>query len=197
MPGREFSSYNDLPDSVTAIRDITDIVQARQELEKALAEIDEAERAAIFEEWIHLRQESVVTRGRFLTVVGAGLGIASLLLAGIFSWNRMLQRRVGLKTRELEAELTERTGVLEVQLRDAGVQLPVDRELLRRSPTVVAEALALIERAGSDDALLAELAPLRLASEIGDDEARLAYLRSLLEELPEELIERSLAGTTA
>jgi transcriptional regulator with GAF, ATPase, and Fis domain len=41
MPDREFTSHNDLPDTVTAIRDITDIAQGRQELDQALAEAKE------------------------------------------------------------------------------------------------------------------------------------------------------------
>ncbi len=41
MPDREFTSHNDLPDPVTAIRDITDSGQARQELGQALAEAKE------------------------------------------------------------------------------------------------------------------------------------------------------------
>jgi hypothetical protein len=60
---------------------------------------------------------------------------------------------------------------------------------------VLAAALALVERAEGDDALLEELAPEPLAgAPAGDPASRLAYLRELLRELPEELVERSLAG---
>lgn len=41
MPDREFTSHDDLPETATAIRDITDIAQARQELGQALAEAKE------------------------------------------------------------------------------------------------------------------------------------------------------------
>jgi hypothetical protein len=73
----------------------------------------------------------------------------------------------------------------------------VDRARILASPSVLREALALIERAGSDDALLAELAPKVLACDDGNEEARLAHLRSLLAELPEELMQRSLAADEA
>ena len=73
-----------------------------------------------------------------------------------------------------------------------GVSLPIDRARLRESPSVLAEALALIERARSDDALLAELAPVELARAPDGDEPRLAYLRELLDGLPEELILRGV-----
>ena len=57
---------------------------------------------------------------------------------------------------------------------------------------MVAEAIALIERARADDALLAELAPEELALAPDGDAARLAYLRELLAELPDELMLRAI-----
>jgi len=92
----------------------------------------------------------------------------------------------------LEDELAAGTGALEVQLRDAGLSLPVDRELLRASPSVIASALELAERAAHDDALLLSLAPEPLASGAHDEAARLASLRALLADLPEELVQRFL-----
>ncbi len=92
----------------------------------------------------------------------------------------------------LAEDLAARTGALEVQLRTQRVALPLDRKLLRESPSVLAEALALIERAGSDDALLAELAPAELALAVDAGAARLAYLRELLAGLPEELTLRGV-----
>ena len=56
----------------------------------------------------------------------------------------------------------------------------------------LAAALALIERARADDALLAALVPAELAHPAGEGEARLAYLRQLLEGLPEELLLRGV-----
>jgi hypothetical protein len=98
-------------------------------------------------------------------------------------------------TRELESlerELQRKTGALEIQLRSRGVVRPIDRRLLRESPTATARALELIDRASEDDLLLGELAPRELATSV-DPSARIEYLRALLADLPEELIERSLA----
>ena len=91
----------------------------------------------------------------------------------------------------LEHELQRKTGALEIQLRNCGAVRPIDRSALRESPTAVARALELIDRASEDDLLLEELAPRELATSI-DSSARIEYLRSLLANLPEELIERSL-----
>ena len=82
------------------------------------------------------------------------------------------------------------SGALEIQLRDAGVVRPIDRRELRESPSAVARALELIEEAAHDDALLEALAPDELAAAV-DPSERVAYLRELLSDLPEELIERS------
>jgi len=90
----------------------------------------------------------------------------------------------------IEQELQTATGAIEIQLRDAGVVRPIDRRELRESPSAVASALELIERAARDDGLLDELAPDELALAI-DPSERIAYLRALLSDLPEELIERS------
>jgi DNA repair exonuclease SbcCD nuclease subunit len=97
-------------------------------------------------------------------------------------------------TRELESlehELQRKTGALEVQLRNCGVVRPIDRHALRESPTATAGALELIDRAAEDERLLEELAPRELATSM-DPGARVEYLRELLADLPEELIERSL-----
>ena len=57
-------------------------------------------------------------------------------------------------------------------------------------PSVVGQALELIELAGEDPEVLAELAPEHLAGLTDQEPA--AYLRALLEELPEELLARAL-----
>jgi exonuclease SbcD len=90
----------------------------------------------------------------------------------------------------IERDLETTTGVLEIQLRDAGVVRPIDRRELRESPSAVARALELIEQAAHDDALLEAFAPDELAAAV-DPSERIAYLRELLPELSEELIERS------
>ena len=92
----------------------------------------------------------------------------------------------------LAAELAARSGALEVELRSERVTVPVDREALRAAPTVLSQALEILDRAAIDDGLLEELAPETLAATPGNDTERIAYLRELLRDLPEDLIERCL-----
>jgi DNA repair exonuclease SbcCD nuclease subunit len=114
--------------------------------------------------------------------------VVRIELAGETPLAPQLRRR---EDREALAEELETTaGVLEIQLRDAGVMRPIDRDALRESPSAIARALELIEHAQGDDTLLEELAPEELAMAVDPDE-RVAYLRGLLADLPEELIERS------
>ena len=102
-----------------------------------------------------------------------------------------LRRRETLAA--IEEDVASHCGALEVQLRAANVTRPIDRQRLRDSPTLLAHALALIDRAVREPSLLAELAPAELARVVPDgDAARLDYLRELLVDLPDELIERSL-----
>jgi DNA repair exonuclease SbcCD nuclease subunit len=96
----------------------------------------------------------------------------------------------------LEDDLAAGCGAVEVQLRDAGVRLPSDRGALREAPTVLSEALSLIEQLHGEDTLLLELEPAPLARDPRDDAVRLRYLRELLDDLPEELVERCLPGAS-
>ena len=96
----------------------------------------------------------------------------------------------------LEIELAARTGALEVQLRDTGVSRPIDRVALASSPTAFARALELIERAAQEPELLSQLMPNDLAAATEPD-ARVEYLRGLLADLPEELIERSITDSVS
>jgi DNA repair exonuclease SbcCD nuclease subunit len=114
--------------------------------------------------------------------------VVRIELAGETPLAPQLRRREAREA--LAEELEAMTGALEIQLRDAGVMRPIDRDALRESPSAIARALELIERAQSDDALLEELAPEELAAAV-DPIDRGAYLRGLLADLPEELIERS------
>jgi len=98
---------------------------------------------------------------------------------------------------EIEAELAERTGALEVQLRTRGLSQPIDTEALRASPTVVAAALDLIDAVRTDPARLDTLAPEELATPVAHGEQRQRYLEDLLADLSQELIERSFAGDEA
>jgi DNA repair exonuclease SbcCD nuclease subunit len=114
--------------------------------------------------------------------------VVRIELAGETPLAPQLRRREDRET--LAEELGATTGALEIQLRDAGVMRPIDRDALRESPSATARALELIGHAQSDDALLEELAPEELATAV-DPTDRVAYLRELLADLPEELIERS------
>jgi len=98
---------------------------------------------------------------------------------------------------EIEAELAERTGALEVQLRTRDLSQPIDTEALRASPTVVAEALDLIDTLRTNPARLDEWAPEELATPVAHGEERERYLEELLADLSQELIERSFAGDDA
>ena len=92
----------------------------------------------------------------------------------------------------LEEDLAAGTGALEVQLRDAGLRPPVDRERLREAPSVLAEALRLLERAAEDDTLLLSLAPEALARALPGEAPRAEALRELLAGLEPELVQRFL-----
>jgi DNA repair exonuclease SbcCD nuclease subunit len=94
-------------------------------------------------------------------------------------------------------ELRDRCGVLELELRAAGVRLPVDRDELRGAPTLLAEVLALIERAERDPALLEGLAPPKLARDIAAGPERLSYLRQLLAGAADEAALRFVAAEEA
>jgi DNA repair exonuclease SbcCD nuclease subunit len=151
--------------------------------------------------WEHLRVDSIADRESVRALVSqltdavaalavdAGELIVRIDLAGETRLAPTLRRR---EEREaIEAELQSASGALEIQLRDAGIVRPFDRRALHESPSAIAQTLELIERAAEDDDLLAELAPIRLATDV-DASERTTYLRELLAELPEELIERSV-----
>lgn len=92
--------------------------------------------------------------------------------------------------RAFEEDVAEQAGVLEVQLRTETLRPLRDLAAVRGVPSVVGQALELIELAGEDPEVLAELAPEHLAGLTDQEPA--AYLRALLEELPEELLARAL-----
>jgi len=105
--------------------------------------------------------------------------------------------RGGDELSQLAQGLAARSGLLELELRASGLRPPLDRARLRETPSVLSEALAWIERAGADPALLAGLAPAELARTFDDDAARRAYLRELLAELPGELTLRCVDAESA
>jgi len=89
--------------------------------------------------------------------------------------------------RDLEEALQDELGIADLELRIRGVVRPVGLDDYRDSPTVLGTTLELIDRARSDDALLAELCPADLA---GAPEDKLAYLRELLEGAGHDLAAR-------
>ena len=90
--------------------------------------------------------------------------------------------------------LGEALGALDVEVRDAGLSLPIDLSRHVDQRHVLGEALELIKQAGRDDSLLTRLAPSELA--VGDEQAeereRLQYLRGLLDGLDAAAAERLL-----
>jgi len=90
--------------------------------------------------------------------------------------------------------LGETLDALDVEVRDVGLHRPIDFAHYAGQQHVLGEALALIERAQEDDALLSRLDPLDLA--LGDEyphgPERLSYLRELLNGLDAAAAEQLL-----
>ena len=100
---------------------------------------------------------------------------------------------------DLAEYLCESLGVLDVEVRDAGLHPPIDLSHHVGQRHVLGEALELIRLAGQDDTLLSRLAPSELAG--GDEQAeegqRLQYLRELLDGLDAAAAERLLRSDSA
>jgi DNA repair exonuclease SbcCD nuclease subunit len=135
--------------------------------------------------------EDLARRIDALRGAGADEIAVRIELAGTSPLARAL--RDGDERSQIEEELAALTGALEVQLRTHGLSQPFDRTSLRESPTVVSKALDLIEAAAGDPVLLEELAPEDLATAVPGDTERHAYLVTLLPDLADELIQRSVA----
>ena len=96
--------------------------------------------------------------------------------------------------RDLERELLERTGVLEVQVRARGLRRPRDLVELGETPSVLAKALELAREVHDDETALLRAAPQTLAglpSNATSDERR-DYLRGLVQGIEYDLVERCL-----
>lgn len=128
---------------------------------------------------------------------GPGELAARLVLTGPCALARVLRRETD--RRELEEDLLDRTGAVEVQLDVRGVHEPRDVDALRRTPCVLAEALDVLEEVAADPRRLLALVPRELAGveDDADDDARLAYAVELLDGLQEELFERGLREADA
>jgi DNA repair protein SbcD/Mre11 len=95
----------------------------------------------------------------------------------------------------LADELTETTNALEVQLKTRGLHAPRDLDVLRATPSVVAETLKLIEdlRSGTRNISDLKIGPLAMADagKLDGDEQR-DYLMSLLDDMEETYLTRAL-----
>ena len=94
--------------------------------------------------------------------------------------------------------LGEALGVLEVEVRDAGLYSPIDLSRHVGQRHVLGEALALLQRARKDDSVLSRMTPSELArgEDFGDESERLGYLRELLTGLDAAAAERLLRKET-
>ena len=95
---------------------------------------------------------------------------------------------------ELAEDLCTALGVLDIEVRDAGLYPPIDPTRYVGQQHVLGEALELVNLARVDNSILARLAPeeLALADEHPDGPERLAYLRELLDGLDFAAAERML-----
>ena len=90
-------------------------------------------------------------------------------------------------------ELALALGALSVEVRCEHLRPPLDLDLHRGQPHLLGAALDIAARAGSDEALLDELAPAVLAGDDSGEAAdRRAYLAGLLGDLDETLAEALL-----
>ncbi len=95
---------------------------------------------------------------------------------------------------ELAEDLCAALGVLDIEVRDAGLYPPIDPARYVGQQHVLGEALELVNLARVDNSILARLGPeeLALADEHPDGPERLAYLRELLDGLDFAAAERML-----
>ncbi|MCD6527790.1 MAG: transporter substrate-binding domain-containing protein [Desulfuromonas sp.] len=78
-----------------------------QILQKALASISSEERQAISRRWVRLESAAgLMTEKFWLTILGVAV-VALLALAWVLMWNRILKKKVNLRTEELKLALVE------------------------------------------------------------------------------------------
>ena len=114
-------------------------------LEKGLAQISEAERAAMTARWIPLTDIAWWQRPEVQRVLGVASIGTGLLMGGLLLWNRALRRAVSQRTDALQKELAERQR-LETRLRNLAehdaltglMNRPALTEALRRSLSLAA-----------------------------------------------------------
>lgn len=92
---------------------------------------------------------------------------------------------------DLEKVLQDELGFLDVEVRPQGLSRPLDLDVYRDQPHVLAEVLALLEEMKRDDEVAEALVPEPLAADPGTNPPdRLAYVRSLLDGLDREAASR-------
>jgi diguanylate cyclase (GGDEF)-like protein len=114
-------------------------------LEKGLAQISDAERAAMIARWIPLSDIAWWQRPEVQRVLGVASIGTGLLMGGLLLWNRALRRAVAQRTDALQKELAERQR-LETRLRTLAEHDPLTglmnraalTEALRRSVALAA-----------------------------------------------------------
>jgi len=82
-------------------------------LEKGLAQIDRAEKKAVYRKWIPLEPRTLFSSKGFQTALLVSFYGIVLLIAGIITWNWTLRKQVRARTWELEKELGERRRIEE------------------------------------------------------------------------------------
>jgi signal transduction histidine kinase len=94
----------------------------RSILNKALDQIPQEQKQAIFQKWIHLKQRPLISNRRLLIGIAGGIGAFILVLGGVLIWNRSLRAMVRLRTAELRQELSERQRA-EAEVRSLNLEL--------------------------------------------------------------------------
>ena len=77
-------------------------------LEKGVALLTDAERKSIHNKWIHLGTEPFITMQDFRNLMLMIAAIVLVVIFGFLFWNRMLKRKVYLRTEDLRKEIDER-----------------------------------------------------------------------------------------